>query len=43
MEIHEGNNKFYINDAQENKLLKLFLCRQENIWPLSNIPMLMKV
>lgn len=31
MEIREGHNKFYINDEQASKSLKLSLCRPERI------------
>lgn len=43
MEILEGHNKFYVNDAQGNQWRRLFLFPPANTSALSNIPMLISL
>ncbi len=40
MEILEGHNKFYVNDAQGNQVAEIVLFPPANTSALSNIPML---
>lgn len=43
MEILEGHNKFYVNDAQGNRVAEIVLFPPANTSALSNIPMLISL